>query len=378
MRTFLVAFAASVLSAAFYPYVIYPLLLWAVTRRGLKAPAAQPETVPTLSLLVALHNEAQNVLPKVRNFLESDYDRSKAEMVLVSDGSDDGTDEVLRAISTPGIVSLFQPRSGKTAALNRAVARAGGEVLVFSDADTLFGKQTLQALAAPFRDPQVGLVTGRSVEGGEDSLEGRYAGFEARLLQMESHLGIVAGADGAVYALRRSLYEPLQPEIINDFHHPVLVSLQGYRSVFEPGARASEPGGRSHWQEFSRQRRMTAQAIYVFRRALVPLARRGRFVHLWLLISHKLLRWLHVPAVLSACLALAALGFGGDGNLIMIAVLPAYLVFVAVSLSSTVRLDAVPLFGPIVAFERVHLAYACGVLDALRGETYRTWQPRGG
>ncbi len=273
------------------------------------AGSAQPWP-PTVSVLLSVYNEEAALPAKLENFLALDHPPDRLELVVVSDGSTDGTDDLVRrfaaARSLPAVRLLRQEgRLGKTSALNLAAAQAGGEVLLFTDADALFAPDCPRRLLEPFLDPDVGLVGGRSVyldEGGGESAGSLYRRFEEWLKEREGRLFGIIGADGAVYALRRELYEPLASECINDLAHPVRVALAGKKSVAAPDALvrepASPPGG-----EMARQTRIMAQSWLVFLRHWRALARGGRWGFLWQFVSHKLLRWLALPCMLLALIA---------------------------------------------------------------------------
>lgn len=381
MSILLVVLAACVA----YPYVVYPLILWLLargTRRSASHFLDDDGSLETrsVSVLLSVHNEEEVIAAKIQNLLDQNYPLDKLEMIIVSDGSTDATENVVRRTrplgDSPRVQLMSRAREGKTAALNVATKVARGEIFVFTDANTMFCRDAIAKLVAPFKDHRVGLVSGQAMSADEESGEGIYQRFERFLKIRESQYGIVAGADGAIYALRRELYEPLDPALISDLFHPIQIALSGKRSVFEPTALASELTRHDDTREFRRQKRMAAQAFGVLWQTLGSLVCAGRLVATWVLVSHKLVRWGHVPAA-CLCFVLATV-FGLQheshwvgGVWIALAVL--------LGIGGVIPSSGSPkIFRLIREFEIVHLAYFLGVIDFLRGQTNITWQPRGG
>ena len=262
---------------------------------------------PSVSLLVPARNEADHIEAKIRNCCELDYPPQKLEIIVVDDGSGDGTAgraeaafERLAAAADggplPALTVLRQPRRlGKAAALNRGVGEARGEVLVFSDADSLIAPGSLRPLVRPFANPVVGCVAGRYVPGGVRGANAAGAGFYWRyenfLRRKESEFGGLLGASGALYAVRSHLYEPLDPQVINDdFVVPMTVSSKGYRTLLEPEATAVEDESENARMEFPRRVRIMAgncEHLWMFRGLALDFGR-GRAA--FQMFCHKLLR----------------------------------------------------------------------------------------
>lgn len=286
----------------FYAYALYPLILAAVTgmRRRPQASAPRAAEMPPLSVIVAAYNEERVIAERIANFLRCEYPGS-AELIVVSDGSEDRTAEIAQSLASDRVRVIRQSRRlGKGAALNLAVAHARGEILVFTDANTMFRPDALAELIAPLADPAIGLVTGvsRYPDGSIGSLYQRY---EQMLKVFESRLGVVATADGAIYAMRARLFQEQDPALINDFMHPILVSLASAQSVMTRDAVAVEDFSADG--EFARQVRMVSQAAIVYFRFLPDLVRNARWRSLGVLTSHKLLRWLTAPLLAAALLS---------------------------------------------------------------------------
>jgi cellulose synthase/poly-beta-1,6-N-acetylglucosamine synthase-like glycosyltransferase len=363
-----------------YPYLIYPAILASLTRRCAMPPPIDRDAggleQKTVSMLLAVHDEERVIADKVRNFLGQEYPEDHRELIVVSDGSTDGTEQIMKSIRHPRVKLLVQQRAGKTAALNAAAEIATGKIFVFTDANTMFAPDTLSQLVRHFADGRVGLVSGQAISGEQATSEGLYLRFERYLKTRESRLGVVAGADGAIYALRAELWKPLDRAVINDFVHPIHVALAGLRSAFDPNALATEPPTEDMRQEFARQKRMAAQAFGVLCRKLWPLARKGKLLALWVLISHRLLRWVHTPTMAICLLALVYLGWTREALWLHLVVAGYVAALVVGRLESSHRGGR--LFRLFYNFELVHLAYFFGVLALLRGRTNVTWNPRGG
>lgn len=290
-----------------YAYLGYPALLWVATRFK-KPHAPAPSTAPTLTLLICAHNEAANIGRKLLQCLQLNYPKEKLQILVASDGSTDETDDIVRFFVSEGVELISIPQqAGKTNAQNIAMRSATGEVVVFSDATTEYHPDALQYLAGVFADPNVGAVSGRytycdlsNSSVGEGSRA--YAGYDNQIRQMQSAAGSLTGCCGCIYAVKRSLYTPLDPGIISDLVEPMHVLLQGAKVKFEPRALAREDVGHNAGKEFSMRVRVIARALTGLasvRQLLAP------WKHPWIalqLFSHKLLRYA-VPLFLIGMLA---------------------------------------------------------------------------
>jgi len=283
----------------FYVYAGYPLLariIGAVTNRT-PAPAADTYE-PTVTVLIAAYNEASHITATVRNKLAQDYPGDKLNIIVVSDESDDGTDELVQAIGDDRVQLIRQiPRAGKTSALNLALPQATGEIIVFSDANSLYSPTTVRRLVGLLSDPAVGYVTGRMVYKAPDgSLTGEgcsaYMNYENKLREWETQLGSVVGVDGGVDAMRRAIYTPMNADQLPDFVQPLTVREQGYRVVYEPGALLYEDALAEAADEYRMRVRVSLRAFHALKdkSALLNPVRFGLFA--WQLWSHKVLRYL--------------------------------------------------------------------------------------
>jgi cellulose synthase/poly-beta-1,6-N-acetylglucosamine synthase-like glycosyltransferase len=360
-----------------YVYAGYPLLLAGIRAVGAR-PVAKGDNRPQVSLVVSAYNEAEVIGEKLANSLALDYPDDRLQVLVVSDASTDRTDEIVRA-STDSRVSLLRMpvRSGKTLGLNEAVRVARGEIIVFSDANAMYAPGAVAALVRNFSDRAVGAVVGESTysqaKGGADEDESLYWRYEVLIKRLESALGSVVGGDGAIYAIRKSLYRPMRADALSDFVNPMQIVYDGYRCVYEPEARSVERGAGDFGREFRRKVRIVNRAWRAMM-SLKGLLNPVRFGFFSLeVLSHKLLRWL-VPVFLLVILAT---------NLVLIergwiyaATLAAQLVLYALgwlgyalrSRGSLPRILAVPFY-----FLMVNLASARGIIEAYLGKTYTTW-----
>jgi len=203
-----------------YVYAGYPLLahlLGGMLRRRVRS-AEAGTFLPTVTVVIAAYNEAAHIEETVRNKLTLDYPADKLDIIVVSDESEDGTDDIVRAIGDARVRVIRQiPRAGKTSALNLALPEATGEIVAFSDANSLYKADAMKHLVACFADPAVGYVTGRMVYKAPDgSLTGEgcstYMSYENALRATETNLGSIVGVDGGVDATRRSIYVPMRAD----------------------------------------------------------------------------------------------------------------------------------------------------------------------
>ncbi|HEV2386270.1 MAG TPA: glycosyltransferase family 2 protein [Candidatus Acidoferrales bacterium] len=295
-----------------YTYALYPAALAAACafQRLWRRPGGRPSTSrfasawPTISLVIPAFNEEKHLAAKLRNLAELDYPSDSLEIIFVSDGSTDATDLLISRAELPGLRYLrIASRQGKPTALNAGVAAAGNEILVFSDAATLFACDAIEKLARHFADPRVGVVCG-TVEFAPTPdgphTEGLYWQYERWMREREARIGAATTASGAIYAVRRAAYRPLPADaILDDLLVPMTARKLGYRIEQEPEARALEPAAATLHGEFARRARLAAGGFRSLRQ-LGACATASPSVF-WAFFSHKLLRWLS-PVFLLALL----------------------------------------------------------------------------
>jgi cellulose synthase/poly-beta-1,6-N-acetylglucosamine synthase-like glycosyltransferase len=283
------------------------------TGRGGGSPAATGPAAgaPSVSLVIPAYDEQDVIAAKVANALTLDYPRELLEVIVASDGSSDATAERARAAGADLVLEL--PPGGKVAALNAGAERASGELLAFSDANSVWAPDALARLVEPFADPSVGYVCGqvRFTDAGGDNLEGAYWRYEMAVREMESALGGVTAGNGAIYAVRRDAYIPLAPSGSHDLSFPFELAKQGLRSLYAPSARAEEKMVPTLEGEFARKRRMMVGLwdIVVGEGMLDPRGYSPSFA--FELLSHRALRYL--SPLLHAIALIANAFLLGDG-----------------------------------------------------------------
>lgn len=304
-------------SAAFlaYTYVGYPLLLWIWATLRPKASRQSPFE-PSVTVLVVAHNEAGIIQARLANVLAMDYPREKMEIIIASDGSTDDTVARAKAYRDWGVTVVPYPmRRGKAAVLNDLIPRAQGEIVLLADARQRFEPRVLRCLTAHFADSSVGAVSGELIltgcSAGPAVKEGVgfYWKYEKFIRRNESRLDSTVGATGAIYAIRRRLFQAIPDKtVLDDVLIPMKIVRLGYRVLFEPDARAYDPAAATGAVEFARKVRTIAGNFQLFARErwlLHPFANR-----LWLqTVSHKgfrLLCPLALAVALGSSLLLAA------------------------------------------------------------------------
>ncbi len=328
---------------ALYTYGGYPLLLWSLSGRS-ATPAPSPARFepgrdahadsppgegppisegewPAVSIVVPVYNEARQVAGTIRSLLEVDYPRDRLQILVVSDASTDGTDEIVQGFSRDGVeIHRIPERGGKTAAENAAAHLLRGEIVVNTDASVRLERGAVKRLVGALSDPEVGVASGRDVsvtrvagsDGDPNLGESGYVGYEMWVRRLESRIGGIVGASGSIYAMRVHLHTPPVPEALSrDFASALTARENGFRSVSVDDAIAYVPRTPSLRREYRRKVRTMARGMQTlaFKRHLLDPRRFGLFS--WMLFSHKVCRWLTPWGLLAGLLALAALSLGG-------------------------------------------------------------------
>lgn len=358
-------------------YFGYPLSLAVLAR--FRAPRDMVRELPCATLVVSAYNERAVIGDKLENSLALDYPADKLEIVVISDASEDGTDEIVRSFADRGVVLCRQEvRRGKSAGLTRFVPQARGEIVVFSDANSMYQPDALRKLVRHFADPKVGFVAGHQRYVDEDSAasqsESLYWRYETWLKIQESKISSPVCGDGAIMAIRADLFEPLRDDDINDTIIPLKIVARGYRGVFDEEAVCYERTAEDFWGEFRRRARIVNRALgAVFRvpQTLNPF-RVGVFAYQ--LFVHKLLRWF-VPFFLVAMLAASAY-LAAEGRPLYVAMLLGQLLFYGTALLGLV--PGVRSLKPVYVtsyFCVANAAVALGVIRLLLGKRIVTWKP---
>lgn len=372
-----------------YTYLFYPCVLFVIyavaqaradlrfltTRRERRRRALPEADLPPVTLIVPAYNEEAHLKDKIANVRELDYPRDRLQIVFVSDGSTDRTNEILEAVDDPAFERLLLPhRAGKATALNRAVEVARNDVLVFSDASTLFMPDAIRQLVRHFADPRVGVVCGAlGFQGGDEfqRTEGVYWRYETSLRLMEARLGATLTASGAIYALRRECFRPLAPDdVIDDFIVPMRARKLGFRVVFDPEAEAVEFAGASVKDEFTRRVRIAVGSFRALRELsrvpMTPIACLSFF-------SHKFLRWV-LPFLLIGLFASNLVLLDSAVYRAALAAQCAFYLWAGVGFVFRKRGRRVPLALLCYFLVAINVAFLVGFLRFLGGRKETAWQ----
>jgi poly-beta-1,6-N-acetyl-D-glucosamine synthase len=362
-----------------YTYVAYPAVVALLARlRG--APIHAVAVRPTASLLIVAHNEARHLRQTLDNRLALDYPKDRLEIVVASDGSSDETVEIAQQYAGAGVVTVaFETRRGKPSVLNEVIPQCRGDIVALSDARQLYDPGALSVMLANFADPKVGAVSGElhlANEGGVGVGEGVgfYWRYEKFIRRHESRFDSTVGATGAIYAIRRELFETVPADtILDDVLIPMRIARQGYRVVFEPGALAFDRVSETASQEFTRKVRTIAGTLQLLARERWlwnPLTNR-----LWFqTMSHKLLRIVGAPLLLAAFSASGWLA--RSSPLLRVAFVGQLVFYAAACLGFSTRRRTVIGRGLAVpyAFCVLNAAALVGMFRFLTGGQPVTWQ----
>jgi len=278
-----------------YVYVGYPILLSLVGILRPFRPIMSEDHLPKVSVMLSARNEQKDIEWKIAETLAWDYPSDKLELLVASDASEDGTNQILRNVSDPRFRYLcFEQRKGKNEALNSLNELALGELLFFTDANSHIESCCLRNMVRHFADPRVGCVTGSEhtiQEGGESVVATgtrAFLGYESLVNTLESRLGSVLTCDGSIFCIRRSLFSRLQPELANDFELPLRIGAEGRAILFEQLGESFEKATSAPLEEFRRKRRICGQGVLGYWRFRDGI----RGLRAWQFFSRKLLRWL--------------------------------------------------------------------------------------
>jgi len=370
------------LAMVFYAYLLFPALLLlraAVWRK----PYHGQDISPTVTMIICCHNEQDSIEAKLRNCLALSYPSDKMEIIVASDGSDDRTEEIVKQFADDGVKLLALPRGGKALALNAAVDQAQGEVLVFSDANSIYGIDAIGALVRPLADPTVGGVAGdqryvKQDKGTTSSHDGEqsYWNYDRLLKRAQSCSGSVTSATGAIYSIRRSLFQNVPSGVTDDFVTSARIVAQGHRLVFAVDAIAYEHLAGTSGAEFRRKVRLMTRGlrgVLELRRLLNPF-RYG--VYSLQLFSHKVLRrllfvWLITLLATSVCLWNDGLWY----RLAAIAQLAAYGSALFGTIFARTRIGRLKPFSVPAFFVMANVAAMIATFNLIRGRKIDIWQP---
>lgn len=366
--------------AVLYVYAGYPALLCFIAsiRRGRQE--SNSEYTPSISMLIAACNEEATIGEKLKQTVQLDYPIDKLEVLVLSDGSEDQTDEIVRRFPDPRVrLVRVAERRGKTNAQNVGVKQATGEVLVFSDATTVYHPQALKNLVVNYQDPGVGAVSGRYqyFDSSQNSPTGSgtiaFWNYENMIKVWQSRIRTLTGCCGCIYSVRRSAYTELSPDIISDLVQPLWVIQKVYRVAFAEQALAYEETTESTREEFAMRVRVVTRAL----RGLLSVPDLLKpWKYPWVafqLFSHKVLRWM-VPVLLLALLASSAVLVRQPYFRILLILQLCFYGLALLQLMVPMHRWWKPLGIPLY-FCTLNAAAALGMVELLRGKKYVVWQP---
>ncbi len=360
-----------------YTYAGYPILLWVLVRLRPR-PVRQADIVPSVSLIIAAHNEEVCIREKLENSLSLDYPREKLEIVVASDASTDGTNDIVAEYADRGIrLHAIQERRGKSYAQNATVGITSGEVLVFSDANSMYEPDAVKKLVRNFADARVGYVSGelryRTPRSAIGAGEGLYWRYETQIKRWESLTGNIINGNGAIYAVPRKHFIPV-PEVTGaDIWLPLAQIRRGLRTVHEPEALAYEETSLTAADEFGRKHRSIARALRVLSENLSVLNPLRHGLTSLKLLSHRHLRYL-VPFFIIGILLLNLLLLDLPFFQVTMGLQAAFYLFALVGAWFQAQGKRVLLFYAPYYFCVVNLAALKGIARFLRGEKVQVWE----
>ena len=304
------------ISAAVMVYHLagYPLFMALINlfKRRAEQEPSEPEIYPSVILICPARNEEEVIEAKIMSFLDLDYPPDRLKMIVISDDSNDGTNEIVARYRNQRVELVVQkPRQGKPSAHNLIIPFLDGEYVLSTDANSIFAPDALKLLMRKMlSDSRLALVSGElrlvPAEGGKSG-EGLYWRYESWLKKLDSDFHSLIGANGSMFLIRRELFQKVDPQSVDDFERVLTVLKQGFKATYEPRANVFEEETESAGQEMARKIRIITREWYVLERNLKLLNPLRHPATSFQLVSHKLLRWLFFVFVLTGFLASALL-----------------------------------------------------------------------
>ncbi len=380
------------LLALFYSYAGYALILRALVGIKRLLPSHRtklpdPEFEPEVTLFVTAYNEKEYVTRKISNSFSLDYPREKVQHLWITDGSDDGTYEMLREIE--GVEVYHQPeRKGKIDAMNRGIAYVKSPFVIFSDANTRLSQNTIREMVACFSDPGVGCVAGekriiqRNAENASAAGEGLYWKFESWVKKLDAELNSAVGGVGELFAIRTDLFEPVEKDtLLDDFIISLRIAAKGYRIAYTPEAYAEESASLNVREELKRKIRIAAGGVQTMLRLGYLLNPVKYGILSWQYFSHKILRWSVAPLFLFLFLPVNAALVAHEGTwtqctfptVVLWVQLFCYLLALAGWFLEHQRLRLKLLFVPYY-FVAINYASIRGIIRYFRGAQQVAWE----
>jgi cellulose synthase/poly-beta-1,6-N-acetylglucosamine synthase-like glycosyltransferase len=360
-----------------HPFITYPwslIVLQALRPQKRIINEEIPADRLNCAICVCAYNEERVIAHKVENLLALREREPGLELLVYVDGSSDRTAEILAAYGSQISLHVAAERHGKTHGMNLLASKARAPIVIFTDANVIMDMDCVRNLRRYFADPEVGCVCGNLVyTNGEASVTAAsgsaYWRFEEAVKKLEMESGSVMGADGSVFAIRRSLHQPPPEHIIDDMYVSLMILCRGYRVIQASDALAYEDSVVSAREEFTRKARIACQAFNVHR-LIWPQLRRLDAITVYKYVSHKWIRWLAIYFLAAACVAFAAAlivaGRGAAAAMLAACIASALLIGHFSSMKPFAQIA-----GLVAAFAGTGL----GVWRSLQGERYQTWTP---
>jgi glycosyltransferase involved in cell wall biosynthesis len=378
--TFVLLVTLLCLAVPIYVYFGYPALLWLFTRGLPDISHRRGEQTPSVALIISCYNEVDIIREKLNNALELDYPKDLLQIIVVSDGSNDGTDEAVNEFEDKHITLIRQEgRLGKTMGINLAMEQVKADITVFSDANAMYANDAISKLVRNFADVEVGYAVGAALytdgdQGASARNENLYWRYELAIKAMESRLHSVVGGDGAIYAIRSKLWEPLQQQDINDFVNPLQIIAKGHRGVFDADARCFEETAGDFDREVARKERIVNRSIRGLMRVAQVMNPTKTGVFAFEVISHKLLRWLIPLFLLVGAAGSVILAFAGFGLFQLITAGIVLLLALTLAGFLSANRNQLPTWIATPYYFVMVNGYAVrGIVKALQGQTQVTW-----
>ena len=366
-----------------YGYFVYPALLWLGARaRPPYAKPGDPTEWPRISIALPAYNEERSIRRAIESLLATDYPADRRQILIVSDASTDGTDDIVREYAGRGVELLRMPkRSGKTAAENAATRHLTGEIIVNTDATIRILPGSIKPLIRVFQDPRVGVASGRDMSVGDITTEANqgesgYVGYEMWVRALETRCGGIVGASGCFYAIRYHLQTTLFPEALSrDFASALISQEHGLSAVSVDEAVCLVPRAISLDSEFRRKIRTMARGLETlwYKRYLMNPARYGGFA--LRLISHKLSRWLVFLVLPGSLLGLVILAAEFRAALVLLLIALGGCLIGAYVMRISERRRVARGFAVLGFAFAACLAGMIAWSKALRGERNPIWEP---
>lgn len=380
-----------------YAFGLYKPLLQIITAMKKDAPLAfyesSDEGLPSVTMVISAFNEEAVIEEKLNNALSISYPQGKFEVVVISDASDDRTDEIVTSIAENNSqVKLVRQseRLGKTSGINLAMEDISTQLVVFSDANAMYQKDAVYELVKYFKDESVGYIVGAALYNKEYSnlanvSESEYWDAELHIKDMEAQIVSVVGGDGAIYAIRKALYRPLFADDINDFANPLQIVAAGFRGAFNSKAICFEDSAESFEKEYKRKRRIVNRSFRALSRYIGEFNLRDHKLFLFLLFSHKVFRWFSGVFILLCLSCAVILSLTGSGWFYYLSL---FIILLSMAMALIGRqfserkskLDdggnnsrSAHALTMLYYFYLVNMGALLGILDNVRGKRHVTW-----